>query len=137
MNDEHEIANLPNEVDCEKTFYSKVYKHGLQSELEQLRSIIKKECPDKAKELLGPEHSNVASIPVSSGFGSPVKTLMEPDIRLMNSLSSSQQNFAISNPSLPDNCLRESRIFRIDRLHPKSTFGTKLSFFTRTRYGSE
>lgn len=37
-----------------------------------------------------------------SGFG-PVKTLMEPDFRLMSALSGSQQNFAISDPSLPDN----------------------------------
>jgi PAS domain S-box-containing protein len=37
-----------------------------------------------------------------SGFG-PVKTLMEPDFRLMTALSGSQQNFAISDPSLPDN----------------------------------
>lgn len=37
-----------------------------------------------------------------SGFG-PVKALMEPDFRLMSALSGSQQNFAISDPSLPDN----------------------------------
>mmetsp|Transcript_15421 Transcript_15421/g.35018 ORF Transcript_15421/g.35018 Transcript_15421/m.35018 type:complete len:146 (+) Transcript_15421:198-635(+) len=37
-----------------------------------------------------------------SGFG-PVKTLMEPDFRLMSALSGSQQNFAISDPTLPDN----------------------------------
>jgi len=69
--------------------------HGLQSELEQLRSIVKKEYLDKAKQIYGPEQSNVSSIPVSSGFGGPVQTLMEPDIRLMNSLSSSQQYLVV------------------------------------------
>jgi len=42
--------------------------------------------------------------PTPSGFG-PVKTLIEPDFRLMASLNNSQQNFAISDPSLPDNPL--------------------------------
>merc|ERR1711935_1071472 len=41
-------------------------------------------------------------LPMPSGFG-PVKTLMEPDFRLMSALSGSQQNFAISDPTLPDN----------------------------------
>ena len=32
-----------------------------------------------------------------------MKPLMEPDFRLMTALSGSQQNFAISDPTLPDN----------------------------------
>jgi PAS domain S-box-containing protein len=79
--------------------------NGLQDEIESLKDIIKKECPDKADSLLqsinGPR-ANFTPLPMPSGFG-PVKTLMEPDFRLMSALSGSQQNFAISDPSLPDN----------------------------------
>jgi len=79
--------------------------NGLQSEIESLKDIIKTECPDKAEALLqsidGPKGSFTA-LPMPSGFG-PVKALMEPDFRLMSALSGSQQNFAISDPSLPDN----------------------------------
>jgi len=89
--------------------------HGLQSEIESLRSIIKTELPQKADSLLSKVVSGggcgqktivngreYTPLPMPSGFG-PVKTLMEPDYRLMSALSSSQQNFAISDPSLPDN----------------------------------
>jgi PAS domain S-box-containing protein len=79
--------------------------HGLQGEIESLRNIIRKECPDKADQLLetvsGPK-GKYTPLPMPSGFG-PVKTLIEPDYRLMTALSGSQQNFAISDPSLPDN----------------------------------
>jgi len=79
--------------------------NGLQSEIDALKDIIKKECPAKAEKLLesvsGPT-GKFTPLPMPSGFG-PVKTLMEPDFRLMSALSGSQQNFAISDPSLPDN----------------------------------
>ena len=78
---------------------------GLQSEIDSLKDIIISECPDKAESLLeavsGPK-GKYTPLPMPSGFG-PVKTLMEPDFRLMSALSGSQQNFAISDPSLPDN----------------------------------
>lgn len=78
---------------------------GLQSEIDALKDIIRTECPDKAQTLLdavsGPK-GKFTPLPMPSGFG-PVKTLMEPDFRLMSALSGSQQNFAISDPSLPDN----------------------------------
>ena len=90
---------------------------GLQSEIHTLKSIIRTELPEKASSLLkglgdgsddsdgGPSQPKKGSyepVPLPSGFG-PVKTLMEPDYRLMSALSGSQQNFAISDPSLPDN----------------------------------
>jgi len=87
---------------------------GLQGEISTLKSIIKRELPDRAADLLkdiGDSDEAVATahnigsvtpLPMPSGFG-PVKTLMEPDYRLMSALSGSQQNFAISDPSLPDN----------------------------------
>mmetsp|Transcript_28169 Transcript_28169/g.40339 ORF Transcript_28169/g.40339 Transcript_28169/m.40339 type:complete len:324 (-) Transcript_28169:1817-2788(-) len=82
--------------------------YGLQDEISQLKDIIKREVPDKAERLLTELDGKVNNggsytpIPLPSGFG-PVKTLIEPDFRLMSSLSNSQQNFAISDPSLPDN----------------------------------
>jgi PAS domain S-box-containing protein len=89
---------------------------GLQSEIGALRGIIRRELPDRATELLKdlgddggdsddpgqPKRGAYTPLPMPSGFG-PVKTLMEPDYRLMSALSGSQQNFAISDPSLPDN----------------------------------
>jgi len=79
--------------------------HGLQSEIEDLKAVIKKEIPDKADsimEKINGKQGQFTPLPMPSGFG-PVKTLMEPDFRLMSALSGSQQNFAISDPSLPDN----------------------------------
>jgi PAS domain S-box-containing protein len=89
---------------------------GLQSEITALRGIIRRELPDRATELMKdigveygdsddpsqPGRGGFTPLPMPSGFG-PVKTLMEPDYRLMSALSGSQQNFAISDPSLPDN----------------------------------
>lgn len=89
---------------------------GLQSEIHTLKGIIKQELPEKSAELLRgfndgeddnddpsqPKKGAYTPLPMPSGFG-PVKTLMEPDYRLMNALSGSQQNFAIADPSLPDN----------------------------------
>ncbi len=87
---------------------------GLQGEIQSLKDIIQRELPDKAEGLLkdmdggdnsndaGPKKGDYTPLPMPSGFG-PVKTLMEPDYRLMSALSGSQQNFAISDPSLPDN----------------------------------
>eukprot|EP01082_Thalassiosira_pseudonana_P014350 g12937.t1.1.5e17418b g12937 g12937.t1 contig7:499798-500802(-) len=87
---------------------------GLNGEIQTLKDIIHRELPDKASALLkdmdggdsaaGGAHKKgeFTPLPMPSGFG-PVKTLMQPDYRLMSALSGSQQNFAISDPSLPDN----------------------------------
>ena len=79
--------------------------HGLQEDIEALKDLIKKEIPDRAESLLAKlmgDREKFTPLPMPSGFG-PVKTLMEPDFRLMSALGGSQQNFAISDPSLPDN----------------------------------
>lgn len=79
--------------------------HGLEEQLEGLKNAIKTELPDKAEVIITTVCGNkekYTPLPMPSGFG-PVKTLMEPDFRLMSALSGSQQNFAISDPSLPDN----------------------------------
>ena len=79
--------------------------HGLEEQLDGLKNAIKVELPDKAEHIITTVCGNkdkYTPLPMPSGFG-PVKTLMEPDFRLMSALSGSQQNFAISDPSLPDN----------------------------------
>ncbi len=85
--------------------------YGLQDEIQHLKDVIRKELPDKATTLLqelegkaNADNGKYTPLPTPSGFG-PVKTLIEPDFRLMASLNNSQQNFAISDPSLPDNPL--------------------------------
>lgn len=80
--------------------------HGLQEQLDKFKKTIRAEIPAPKAEQLIDEicgHENkYTPLPMPSGFG-PVKTLMEPDFRLMSALSGSQQNFAISDPTLPDN----------------------------------
>jgi len=80
--------------------------HGLQEQLDKFKKTIRTEIPaPRAEELIDAicGHENkYTPLPMPSGFG-PVKTLMEPDFRLMSALSGSQQNFAISDPTLPDN----------------------------------
>lgn len=80
--------------------------HGLQEQLEKFKDTLRAELnPQKAElfidQICGNE-GKYTPLPMPSGFG-PVKTLMEPDFRLMSALSGSQQNFAISDPTLPDN----------------------------------
>jgi PAS domain S-box-containing protein len=79
--------------------------HGLEEQLDGLKSAIKKELPQQAEQIITRicgDKEKFTPLPMPSGFG-PVKTLMEPDFRLMSALSGSQQNFAISDPTLPDN----------------------------------
>jgi PAS domain S-box-containing protein len=79
--------------------------HGLQEQMDKLKQVLKDEVPLKAETLIQTICGNrdkYTPLPMPSGFG-PVKTLMEPDFRLMTALSGSQQNFAISDPTLPDN----------------------------------
>jgi PAS domain S-box-containing protein len=79
--------------------------HGLQEQMEKMKDVIKTELPTTAETILNDICGNrdkYTPLPMPSGFG-PVKTLMEPDFRLMSALSGSQQNFAISDPTLPDN----------------------------------
>jgi PAS domain S-box-containing protein len=79
--------------------------HGLEEQIEGLKNAIKTELPHKAEDIITRvcgDKEKFTPLPMPSGFG-PVKTLMEPDFRLMSALSGSQQNFAISDPTLPDN----------------------------------
>jgi PAS domain S-box-containing protein len=79
--------------------------HGLEEQLSAFKKALKQEVPDKAAQIITNicgDKDKFTPLPMPSGFG-PVKTLMEPDFRLMSALSGSQQNFAISDPTLPDN----------------------------------
>jgi PAS domain S-box-containing protein len=79
--------------------------HGLEEQVSAFKKCIKEEVPDKAVQIITTicgDKDKFTPLPMPSGFG-PVKTLMEPDFRLMSALSGSQQNFAISDPTLPDN----------------------------------
>ena len=72
---------------------------------EKFKDVLRRELPNRAEAVINEVCGNkekYTPLPMPSGFG-PVKTLMEPDFRLMSALSGSQQNFAISDPSLPDN----------------------------------
>ncbi|KAG7373053.1 two-component response regulator [Nitzschia inconspicua] len=79
--------------------------HGLQEQLDKFKDTLRNVAPQQAEQLINDICGNekkYTPLPMPSGFG-PVKTLMEPDFRLMSALSGSQQNFAISDPTLPDN----------------------------------
>jgi len=78
----------------------------LRSENKILRSVIRERFPDDAHAVLN-ECSTEESLllcaePSTSPIG-PTQQLVEPDFRLMMALQSAQQNFAVSDPSLPDN----------------------------------
>lgn len=79
--------------------------HELEDQMQKLKDAIVAELPDKANQIIANacgDKEKYTPLPMPSGFG-PVKTLLEPDFRLMSALSGSQQNFAISDPTLPDN----------------------------------
>ena len=79
--------------------------HHMQEQMDALKDAIKSEIPHRAQAIIDGvfgDKEKYTPLPMPSGFG-PVKTLMEPDFRLMSALSGSQQNFAISDPTLPDN----------------------------------
>ena len=79
--------------------------HALQEQIESFKGVVKEYAPQQSETIINRicgDKEKFTPLPTPSGFG-PVKTLMEPDFRLMSALSGSQQNFAISDPTLPDN----------------------------------
>ena len=79
--------------------------HALQEQIESFKGVVKEYAPQQSETIINKicgDKEKFTPLPTPSGFG-PVKTLMEPDFRLMSALSGSQQNFAISDPTLPDN----------------------------------
>ena len=78
----------------------------LRSENKELRHVIRAQFPEEAHQILNDcsteESLLLCAEPTHSPIG-PTQQLMEPDFRLMMALQSAQQNFAVSDPSLPDN----------------------------------
>ncbi len=77
--------------------------NALQEENDKLRSAIKGHLKDEAAELLRqcevePEDSLLTSDPASA-----TKILDDPDYTLVKALQTAQQNFVITDPTLPDN----------------------------------
>lgn len=77
---------------------------GLQRENMALRQIIKDKIPARADSIFEKctdKISDLISTPVKDYQA--LRFLIEPDFRLVESLTTSQQNFTVSDPSLPDN----------------------------------
>lgn len=72
---------------------------ALQDENDRLRSAIKDNCED-AKELLA--KSEAAGV-LAATPGDATRVLDDPDYSLVKALQTAQQNFVITDPTLPDN----------------------------------
>mmetsp|Transcript_6625 Transcript_6625/g.20143 ORF Transcript_6625/g.20143 Transcript_6625/m.20143 type:complete len:360 (+) Transcript_6625:77-1156(+) len=78
----------------------------LRGENEELRRAIRDGCPETAHDILQSCSTEESLLLCAEPTSSPIGTtqqLMEPDFRLMMALQASQRNFAVSDPSLPDN----------------------------------
>jgi PAS domain S-box-containing protein len=74
----------------------------LQDENDKLKSAIREHVPQEAEELLLKCAGEGTSVLASNPNGA-TKTLDDPDYSLVKALQTAQQNFVISDPSLPDN----------------------------------
>jgi PAS domain S-box-containing protein len=84
--------------------------HSLEEENEKLRAAIREHLPqDGEGERLvsrcaaAPAAASAASSVIAVDRDSASKTLDDPDYSLVKALQTAQQNFVISDPSLPDN----------------------------------
>ncbi len=75
---------------------------ALQEENEKLRSSIRSHLPAEAESLLS-TCSQAGSSLFAVDPHDATKTLDDPDYSLVKALQTAQQNFVISDPSLPDN----------------------------------
>lgn len=76
--------------------------HALQEENEKLKSAIRDHLADEADDLLASCMNSGPSI-LASDNSQATKRLDDPDYSLVKALQTAQQNFVISDPSLPDN----------------------------------
>ena len=76
--------------------------HTLQGENEKLKQAIREHLKEEAEELLSNCNNNVSSVIASDPSGA-TRTLDDPDYSLVKALQIAQQNFVITDPSLPDN----------------------------------
>ena len=75
---------------------------ALEEENEKLRDVIKEHLKDEASTILA-SCSNGGPTVIASNPREATKTLDNPDYSLVKALQTAQQNFVISDPSLPDN----------------------------------
>eukprot|EP01035_Chromulina_nebulosa_P019101 gene19101-24935_t len=76
--------------------------HALQEENDKLKIAIRENLADEADELLASCSAGGASI-IASDPKDATKRLDDPDYSLVKALQTAQQNFVISDPSMPDN----------------------------------
>ena len=76
--------------------------HALQDENDKLRGSIREHLPDEADDLLCSCSDTGPSI-IATDLNDATKTLDDPDYSLVKALQTAQQNFVISDPSMPDN----------------------------------
>ena len=78
---------------------------ALQEENEKLRGVLREELKDEGEELINSfrkQCSSTSSV-IASSANEATKTLDSPDYSLVKALQTAQQNFVITDPSLPDN----------------------------------
>jgi PAS domain S-box-containing protein len=76
--------------------------HALQVENDKLKSAIREHLTDDADELLTSCSGGGPSV-LATDPSDATKTLDDPDYSLVKALQTAQQNFVISDPSMPDN----------------------------------
>jgi PAS domain S-box-containing protein len=74
----------------------------LQDENEKLKTAIREHVPTEAEALLQTCAGDGSSV-IATNTDAATKTLDDPDYSLVKALQTAQQNFVISDPSLPDN----------------------------------
>jgi len=77
--------------------------HALQEENEKLKASLREHIPAEAETLIVNCSSTGLASVIASDPTSATKTLDDPDYSLVKALQTAQQNFVISDPSLPDN----------------------------------
>jgi PAS domain S-box-containing protein len=77
--------------------------HALQEENEKLKASLREHIPSEAETLIVNCSSTGLASVIASDPTSATKTLDDPDYSLVKALQTAQQNFVISDPSLPDN----------------------------------
>jgi PAS domain S-box-containing protein len=76
--------------------------NALQNENEKLRGAIRQHLGPTAEDLLTSCAQNPASL-IASNPSDATRILDDPDYSLVKALQTAQQNFVITDPSLPDN----------------------------------
>lgn len=77
--------------------------HALQEENDKLKMAIREHLSSEADELLASCMTDSGNNIIAANPNDATKTLDDPDYSLVKALQTAQQNFVISDPSLPDN----------------------------------